>query len=62
MKNNGTNVMARLTSARKLLAHPTPQVWYIGVVANGRTAPKILRLHEDADMADAEKMLYASPR
>ena len=48
--------MSKLKNARREVAHGTPRFRYIGVVANGRTAPAILREQVLAAMADAAKI------
>ena len=45
--------MAKLRKPNRLLAQLIPRVWYIGFAARGSTAPKIERLIEVADMAEA---------
>jgi hypothetical protein len=60
MKINGVEQSNRLQRARMVDAHPTPKLLYMEVVAKHRTAPMIARVHADAAIAEAAKVLYES--
>ena len=60
MNANGITHIAKLKKPSNVLAHATPSFPYIGVAANGNTAPKMDRVQLDAARAEAAKISYAS--